>query len=568
MNPALKAHVLICCPSGVYPARSGGHMAILESARFLARSGLEVVLFCYGVRRFEALSRFRSFRRVIEPGLTEYRHVSLWVWIDFLRRGRRGLPPVRAAEYVRRGWSPAVGRLFSQSGVTIFESPWLFPLHAADKPAIFVAHNVEVDLARETLGRRLSKTSLKEMAALEAGAWSEADAAVCLTEEDREKMSLLYGARSSSVIPVGVDTNAMRPLSDVERMETRRRLGVDGKFVVLFTGSWHPPNLQALKRVRAMAAAGADPEILWVAAGSVGRAPERSPGFLQTGPLSDLSAWLQAADCAVNPLLEGSGLNVKMLHYFAHGLPVVTTPFGARGLRIRDGVEAIFAPPERFARTKRPAPRGNSLFLGGRGAAKERAGAELAFAGEPSGVRAPGLSSISPRLPFRSSISGGCREIAVETQVGCDHRIFGEETLHPCSRLLPHRTPTGKVPAQRLAGFRKRLDIMAFTENPAFPILNHFGQAAVAGGDDRQTAGHGFDGDQTVALQTARKEQGIGLLIQPRQLRIGAQASHATAVFRQSMSEVPGLAVRGEPELVAFSQKPKQRGKKIHTFSR
>ena len=43
---------------------------------------------------------------------------------------------------------------------------------------------------------------------------------------------------------------------------------------------------------------------------------------------------LQAADVALNPMEHGSGTNIKMLDYFAAGLPVITTERGSRGLRL------------------------------------------------------------------------------------------------------------------------------------------------------------------------------------------------------------------------------------------
>jgi len=44
---------------------------------------------------------------------------------------------------------------------------------------------------------------------------------------------------------------------------------------------------------------------------------------------------LGAADVALNPMASGSGTNLKMLEYCAAGLPVISTPHGARGLSLR-----------------------------------------------------------------------------------------------------------------------------------------------------------------------------------------------------------------------------------------
>ncbi len=43
---------------------------------------------------------------------------------------------------------------------------------------------------------------------------------------------------------------------------------------------------------------------------------------------------INASDIAINPVVNGSGINIKMLDYMAKGLPVVTTRIGARGFFI------------------------------------------------------------------------------------------------------------------------------------------------------------------------------------------------------------------------------------------
>ncbi len=48
-------------------------------------------------------------------------------------------------------------------------------------------------------------------------------------------------------------------------------------------------------------------------------------------------------------MLQGSGTNLKLLEYLAVGVPVVSTPFGARGIDVVDGEHLRFAEPDRFA---------------------------------------------------------------------------------------------------------------------------------------------------------------------------------------------------------------------------
>jgi glycosyltransferase involved in cell wall biosynthesis len=59
---------------------------------------------------------------------------------------------------------------------------------------------------------------------------------------------------------------------------------------------------------------------------------------------------LSMADAALNPMTGGSGTNLKMLEYFAAGVPVISTPFGARGLACRPGSDLHTADIASFPR--------------------------------------------------------------------------------------------------------------------------------------------------------------------------------------------------------------------------
>jgi len=339
-------NLVILSPFGVFPPRSGGHAAVLEPARALARSGMKVHLFGLGVRRFEAFRHLRSFTRELEPGLTEERHVSPWNWFDYLGRGRTGLPPLGAGAFLARRASPGLRKRMATADAVLCELPWLFPAAPKDHPRVLLAQNVEAALVDGNPHARAAHRA--EAARQEGRAWRDADAVICLTEADREELARRYGDRPAAVVPLGVDTDRRRPSSPEVRMEARRTLDVGERFVVLFTGAWHPPNRAARDRVLAWADRLGD-EFLLVVAGSVGERPARGRNWRITATVPDLAPWFAACDCCVNPVTEGSGANVKVLEYLAHGLPVVTTAFGARGLEAaRDGEHLVVRRTEEF----------------------------------------------------------------------------------------------------------------------------------------------------------------------------------------------------------------------------
>ena len=59
-------------------------------------------------------------------------------------------------------------------------------------------------------------------------------------------------------------------------------------------------------------------------------------------------ACLAASDLAVNPMFSGSGTNLKILEYFAAGLPVISTPQGIRGLDVEHRRHVMVAGPDDF----------------------------------------------------------------------------------------------------------------------------------------------------------------------------------------------------------------------------
>lgn len=338
--------LLIISPFGVFPPRSGGHSAILEPARILARAGMEVTLFGYGIRRFEALRHLRPFFRRIEPNLNEYRYVSVWNWLDYWQRGRSGIPPVNAAKFVLRSDPKILRDIFIEADVIQYESPWLFSYSPVKKPRVFIAHNVEADLSGKN--RKIPEAVRVGIARMEQAAWRQADLVLCFTREDRDGLMSRYGNREAHVLPIGVDIASLRPATEQQRADARQRLKVEGRFVVLFSGSWHLPNRNALSLMDAWSKEPSDPDLLWVAAGSVGTRTKSGDNFIQTGELPSLEDWFRAADCCINPLVEGSGMNVKMLEFLAHGLPVVSTSFGARGIDIQDGTHALIRETGQF----------------------------------------------------------------------------------------------------------------------------------------------------------------------------------------------------------------------------
>ena len=343
------------CPYGVYPPRSGGHRLVHHVSLCLGASH-EVFVFGMGLRRFEGL-RLRSF--VQRPGdrYMEYRHVTPLTFLSYLRRRRTGLPPLRASSELSWTAPAALRRRIAAADIVQVESPWPFAFARATAscPVVLVMQNAEARLlAERAVPRRLAAFAAR----LERAALERADAVIFLSAEDREVVSEAYGLARGGCFTcgAGVDCVEFQPVSDTERAAAKAALGLAGP-VALFAGSWHLPNRSALAAVRTLGARASGWTFLVV--GSVGRPEETADGVRVTGPVADVRPYFRAADVALNPMAEGSGVNLKVLEYLAMGLPIVTTPFGVRGLDAADVVQVAELPefPTALAALADPAER-------------------------------------------------------------------------------------------------------------------------------------------------------------------------------------------------------------------
>jgi len=110
--------------------------------------------------------------------------------------------------------------------------------------------------------------------------------------------------------------------------------------VILFVGSDYGPNREAYRFIQHFASSHSEflttHGLVFLIAGSVAKSPSRENHVITTGFTADISPYFQAADFAINPVTSGSGTNVKNFEYIAAHLPLLLTPFGARGFNLKD----------------------------------------------------------------------------------------------------------------------------------------------------------------------------------------------------------------------------------------
>ena len=264
----------------------------------------------------------------------------------FLSQGLTWLAPRQLSHVVR------------DAAIVQVEHPWLFDLAqrlAEGRPIVYVAHNVEAKLwGQQSVGkRRFLRRLAGQTEKLEARAVQMADVTVAMSSEDATYLSERYGVapQKIEIIPNGVDSRLRQPASPLEREAARKRLGIGcSTSVVLFTGSDHYPNKEALQHMIKWQAALSERDILFLVVGSVGRGVASTQHLRVEGFVDDLRDYLAAADIALTPLASGSGTSLKIVEYLACGLPTITTAVGMRGLSLDPGRDILLAELSEFPR--------------------------------------------------------------------------------------------------------------------------------------------------------------------------------------------------------------------------
>lgn len=230
----------------------------------------------------------------------------------------------------------------SDADWVVASHPYLYPALNqlfADKPLIYDAHNMERDMKAAILeGCPTRDQLLEQVFAVEKACCEKAQAILTCSDNDAQRFSELYGVSPDKMysVPNGYDATALSYLPRSERRKIKRTLGYENMPLALFMGSGHRPNVEAVQTIKDTAAL--MPEVQFLIAGKVCEVPgldvdmTDNVHFLGVVPEEEKNMLLYAVDFGLNPVVSGSGTNLKIIEYVASGLETLSTSFGLRGL--------------------------------------------------------------------------------------------------------------------------------------------------------------------------------------------------------------------------------------------
>lgn len=323
-----RLRILLVSPYPVFPTWSGGKVRIVALARALAEGGHAVtVVTPYDPRQRRHLPADEPFRlrQVMYPFLVA---ASL---------RDRPFPYLSLASF-HPGLRPMMTALFHTHDVIQFEhAAFAGLLDAVPAGAVigYDAHNVEADYLRQEC-RSVTAAAIvgRRMERLERSLVGRSHRVFVVSQPDRVRLHELYGVDTAAFVAAPNGISAAVPIGRDPTAMLRRHPGLDrfGSRAV-YSGSDVEHNRLAV-RFLLEEVAPRTPDVGLILQGGCGRRFAGQTSLANVFFDHDhrhFAEYAVAGTVGLNPCLSGSGTNLKVLNYLAHGLPVLSTSFGMRG---------------------------------------------------------------------------------------------------------------------------------------------------------------------------------------------------------------------------------------------
>ena len=235
-----------------------------------------------------------------------------------------------------------VRREAKKSDVVVISHPWLYPVlktevNLKNKVVIYDSHNCEAILREQILGKTpFAKCIIQMVKFVERELCEDCDLIIACSETDKKQFERLYDLNSDKIeiFPNGVDVGEIKPVDNVTRRKSKEKLKLTQK-TAIFIGSEYTPNVEAGRYIIDELAEEC-PDVTFLIVGGAGnKLDSRNKDNVKIfGMVSDEDKKMlySASDIAINPMLSGSGTNIKMFEYLAAELPTISSPVGARGI--------------------------------------------------------------------------------------------------------------------------------------------------------------------------------------------------------------------------------------------
>ncbi len=349
-----RQHIVVLLTFSVWPPQGGGQSRVYHLYRQLAHYHDITLLALIDADHKHPPDSYHSRR--LAPNLREICVTKSWrhkKYQDSLHR-KLQVPIGDIANIEGHHLTPHYARviqqLVPQTDLFILCHPYLYyALKPHWQGSLWLeAQDVEIELKTAILGEsKTAKKWLKKIRGIEYSACLHSQCIMTCSERDAKKLQTIYlphlGSRqfrqkfliaaNGVNLPQAVADKAKQHITEPSEKTVLQQS--DNTLICLFMGSYHGPNIEAVEQIKKIA--GQTPNISYWIMGSVcnHHICKQLPANCHVLGLvseTEKNEYWQYVDVALNPMLSGSGTNLKMLEYAANQIAILTTPFGLRGL--------------------------------------------------------------------------------------------------------------------------------------------------------------------------------------------------------------------------------------------
>lgn len=244
-------------------------------------------------------------------------------------------------EYIR-----IADKYMQNANILVAAQPYLYNLiekYGVNKYIIYDSQNMEYNLKKSMLpDNKTAHKLLEELFELEKRACLSSNIILACSSEDIDKLTDAYKVESKKavLVPNGVDTR-LNPYVDFRtRQKNKVDLGIEKENIIVFIGSWHKPNIEAVEEILKIANSLSECKFIIMGGQCLAFRDRNLPKNVVIAGIVDEQTKLliySVADIAINPMSNGSGTNLKVAEYMANGVPVISSKIGARGYDVVNG---------------------------------------------------------------------------------------------------------------------------------------------------------------------------------------------------------------------------------------
>ncbi len=257
-------------------------------------------------------------------------------------------------------------KIIKDKDIVIVSHPWVYPYvkeamkEMPIKPIlIYDSQNFEYKIKREILKDTLIGIYLSKIVKdVERSLVNECNLIFSCSHEDSNNFIKNYDINKDKIliIPNGASIDDISFPTTIEKDLMKRRFGFGQKTIIIFLASGgYRPNDDAAEYICSILAHQL-PEVIFILVGGIcdilsKRHNNEIPNnVILMGIVNDddKKASLYSADIALNPVSMGSGTNIKLFDFLAAGLPIVSTPIGARGIDFVNNENLVVAELDDF----------------------------------------------------------------------------------------------------------------------------------------------------------------------------------------------------------------------------